>query len=501
MHDLCCEGISFYNWSSLPGGNPQRNNTVRFNFIDRVEDLNARCLRGEPTFCANQRGIELGSDAPPPDPATITGNKVYGNVLARVRNLAFRMKSTKSESGYTWSMRNNTIIDSGTAYQFIVWNPVKETWQGGAEFRNNIIYDSAPGTAPHLLGTPSAGATNADTAGLAIANNIYYPDGAGMFRFGAATSDLGGWAALSGIGESGSAAVDPQLIDPETSGAFRWAGVPNVIEGQGDFRPQATSPAIDAGISEPPPNDILGNFMAGPPDIGAYEHQPDSDGDSVPDTADNCPLAANTNQTDTDNDSVGNACDAEKLTLTSIAGEDGWIREYSETSNSGRSTSGTDSGSTALRIGDASADRSYKAIVSFDTSGVPAGATVSGARLELTWARNVGDNPPQPTFGTAWVDLSVGGIGASAALAGSDFQAVPTLAKVGSLSGSGATATAALNAAACDAIASAVKTQLRMEFTLDDNDDGKSDYAGYYSGEADKATARPRLVISYTRPD
>jgi hypothetical protein len=37
---------------------------------------------------------------------------------------------------------------------------------------------------------------------------------------------------------------------------------------------------------------------------------PDADNDTVPDSSDNCPNAANQNQQDTDGDGVGDACDA-----------------------------------------------------------------------------------------------------------------------------------------------------------------------------------------------
>jgi hypothetical protein len=39
---------------------------------------------------------------------------------------------------------------------------------------------------------------------------------------------------------------------------------------------------------------------------------PDADSDGVPDSSDNCPAVANTDQTDTDNDSEGDACDSDK---------------------------------------------------------------------------------------------------------------------------------------------------------------------------------------------
>ncbi|HEY0460105.1 MAG TPA: thrombospondin type 3 repeat-containing protein [Pyrinomonadaceae bacterium] len=46
-------------------------------------------------------------------------------------------------------------------------------------------------------------------------------------------------------------------------------------------------------------------------DIGAYELFVDSDGDTVPDANDNCPLVSNPDQLDTDGDGAGNVCDAD----------------------------------------------------------------------------------------------------------------------------------------------------------------------------------------------
>ena len=47
----------------------------------------------------------------------------------------------------------------------------------------------------------------------------------------------------------------------------------------------------------------------------------------------------------------------------------------------------------------------------------------------------------------------------------------------------GAWSEGSLNAAGLAAINKTGTTQLRVYFTLDDNDDGKNDFIGYYSGD------------------
>lgn len=280
IHNACCEGIVFYNWSSRTGGNVQQNNIVRYNFIRDIKDLNPRCLNEGGAWCANQRAIELGSDQQAPDPATITGNSVYGNVLLRINKLAIRAKTTKPTSGYTWSFYNNTIVDAGTAFELVVYDPDAETSSGrsgGAEFRNNIVYDTEDDSQPHIHAIVNTGATNSDTTGFSMVNNDYYADGSGKFAWGtSSTSNLAGWATLSGITESNSITTDPEFVDA-SDGDFEWlgtigdGGLPATLTGQGNFQLSDTSYAIEGGVS-PGDLDILGNARQGDPDIGAYEY-------------------------------------------------------------------------------------------------------------------------------------------------------------------------------------------------------------------------------------
>ena len=276
IHHVGGEGILYYNWSNRAGGNLQQNNVIRYNYIHDVKDLNPYCLAGQTNKCSGEYGIALGSDSSPPAPATIMNNRVYGNVLARIHGKAFRTKSTKPASGFTWSFVNNTTIDSGIGVEFVVYDAGTAPGHlGGAEFRNNIVYDSTADSAnPHVLATRGNNAV--DTTGFAMTNNTYFPDGPTMFKWSVTccveTSNLAGWAAISGITETGSLTLDPLFVDPTASGNFIWAGTPSVIAGGGDFRLQgASSPARNAGTSVGVITDILRNPVAGTPDMGAYE--------------------------------------------------------------------------------------------------------------------------------------------------------------------------------------------------------------------------------------
>jgi hypothetical protein len=61
----------------------------------------------------------------------------------------------------------------------------------------------------------------------------------------------------------------------------------------------------------------------------------------------------------------------------------------------------------------------------------------------------------------------------------------------------GSASTGTLNAAGRAAVNKTGTTQLRLTFTLDDNDDNGYDYIGFYAGENATATNRPQLTITY----
>ena len=187
------------------------------------------------------------------------------------------------------------------------------------------------------------------------------------------------------------------------------------------------------------------------------------------------------------------------VTFTSVAAQDGWVLESSETSTAGGSLNATAGTASALRVGDDNKDRQYKAIVAFDTSSIPDGATIISVTLRLRRGTVSGTNP-FTTHGAYWADVQTGGFSGSTALETGDFQAVATAVQAASLSNAaanGAWSEGSLNAAGRAAVNKTGTTQVRVYFALDDNDNGRNDYIGYYSGDNSTAANRPQLVVTY----
>ncbi|HEX6901407.1 MAG TPA: choice-of-anchor B family protein [Thermoanaerobaculia bacterium] len=186
------------------------------------------------------------------------------------------------------------------------------------------------------------------------------------------------------------------------------------------------------------------------------------------------------------------------VTLISVAAQDGWALESGETTNVGGSIDATASTTSALRVGDDNKDKQYKAVISFDTSSIPDGATIVSATVRLLRGTVSGTNP-FTTHGTCWADVQTGGFSGSATLQTGDFQAAATVVQAASLTSAasnGSWSEGSLNASGLAAISKTGTTQLRVYFNLDDNDDTGNDYIGYYSGEATSAN-RPQLVVTY----
>lgn len=188
------------------------------------------------------------------------------------------------------------------------------------------------------------------------------------------------------------------------------------------------------------------------------------------------------------------------VTFTSVGAQDGRVTEYPETSNTGAFAFATESNADALRAGDYDFDLQHKTFLSFNTASLPDGATIVGATVRLRRGTVVGTNP-FTTHGTCFIDIKGGtGFGGATNLATGDFQAAADATQVGVLSNApnnGDWSSGALNVTGLSFINKTGTTQLRIYFSLDDNDDGASDYIGWYSGENATPVNRPVLEILY----
>jgi Bacterial Ig domain len=185
-------------------------------------------------------------------------------------------------------------------------------------------------------------------------------------------------------------------------------------------------------------------------------------------------------------------------TFVSLGGQDGYVTESGETTNQGGSASTTGSGDSGLRVGDTSADRQIKTIVSFNTSAIPDNATILSATLRLRRGSLTGTNP-FTTHGTCRADIS-SAFAAAVGLAPVDFHAIANASGVATLSNPAANgdwAEGTLNAAGISLVNETGTTQFRVSFTLDDNDDSGNDYVGFFSGENATPANRPQLVVTY----
>ncbi|MFL6201718.1 MAG: DNRLRE domain-containing protein [Thermoanaerobaculia bacterium] len=186
-------------------------------------------------------------------------------------------------------------------------------------------------------------------------------------------------------------------------------------------------------------------------------------------------------------------------TFASVAADDGYVLESGETTNVGGSSSSTGSNATALRVGDNNQDRQYRTVLSFDTAAIPDGTTVQNATLRVRRGSLTGTNP-FTTHGSLTADVRTGGFNGNVALENADFQAAATATAVCTLSNAAADGNwseCTLNAAGLAAVNKTGKTQVRIQFTVDDNDDGGNDYLGYYSGNDNTSANRPQLVVTY----
>ncbi len=183
----------------------------------------------------------------------------------------------------------------------------------------------------------------------------------------------------------------------------------------------------------------------------------------------------------------------------STAAQDGWILESTETSNTGDTLNSTAS---TLNLGDDSAKKQYRAILSFNTSSLPDNAVITKVTLKLKRQGVAGGGNPVAMFQGFMVDIKKGTFG-TAPLALADFKATASKT-VGPQSPALTAGWYNLNLTPAKAYVNRLATnsgltQMRLRFKLDDNNNAVANFLKLYSGNAGAAN-RPQLIIEYYVP-
>jgi len=194
------------------------------------------------------------------------------------------------------------------------------------------------------------------------------------------------------------------------------------------------------------------------------------------------------------NSYIGNSY---RMTLKSQGRYDGWVLESGEFSRKGGTKNYI---SKLVKVGDDPADKQFRSILSFGTAIIPDNAVVTKVILKIKKRGVVGTNPMETHNGLV-VDIKKNKFYTLPALQINDFQTRAGKLKVGKFPDKlySGWYRAVLYKGAYAYINVKGRTQLRLRFLLDDNDDNSADILKFYSGNAILAN-RPKLIIEYHVP-
>jgi hypothetical protein len=190
--------------------------------------------------------------------------------------------------------------------------------------------------------------------------------------------------------------------------------------------------------------------------------------------------------------------------FTSIGAEDGMILETSQTGQTGGTV---DVVGTLFRIGDDEQNRSWRTILSFDTSTLPDDAEIVQATLSITRIGGmVGQVPigtPVNPFGGVFVDIAEQ-FGGASTLVASDWQATAAQDDVSRFAYpaflSGMTVFSRPDSEDNVHINKTGRTQFRIRYENEDNNNSTADYTSYATGDYGISAQRPQLKILYRVP-
>ena len=223
-----------------------------------------------------------------------------------------------------------------------------------------------------------------------------------------------------------------------------------------------------------------------------------ADNDSIVDASGNPlggPGAANGNFTAGESYTISRPTNG-TLTLNSVAANDGWILESAENSSLGGALN---TNGNTFDVGDDKSNKQYIGILHFDTSGLPDNAVITSVTLRVQ-KQGITGSDPFVTHGSLVVDIQKPYFGATAALVANDFESVAGLSATSTFSTSANNwYTAVMSSAGYAYIDLTGTTQLRLRFSIDDDNDRRADSIKLYSGNAATAS-RPQLIVEYYIP-
>jgi hypothetical protein len=175
---------------------------------------------------------------------------------------------------------------------------------------------------------------------------------------------------------------------------------------------------------------------------------------------------------------------------------DGWVLESTETSGVGGSINNS---ANTIIVGDDDSDRQYRSIISFATGAIPDNAHLQAATVRVYFNTAVGT--PYDGLGSIRVDIVKPFFGTTGDLQTGDFQATADVALAGTMSEVGIDnwRSATLNTAGVNSVSVAGRTQARLRFSTDDNNDMSADFIRFIASDyAPNPNVWPRLVVTYT---
>jgi serine protease len=188
-------------------------------------------------------------------------------------------------------------------------------------------------------------------------------------------------------------------------------------------------------------------------------------------------------------------------TFYSNAALDGWLVESSENSNVG---GGLSNAGNLLLVGDTASNQQYRSVMSFGTASLPDTAVIYKVTLKLKQQGVVGGGNPVTAFNGFTTRIKNGFFGTLAGMQTPDFQDA-TGQSYGPFSPSLSGGSYAINLTSGKAhinklAANNGVTQIRLGFTLDDNNNSIANYLSLYSGDHATAANRPQLIVTYYVP-